>query len=141
MRLRIVLLTLVVAGVTAGVAAGGGNGSDKFVLRGPDSSADCDTGGLPGNTGDGGFAVINAPSDGTVEATVSLKGVAPNTTYNVYLIQGGADCVTVDATITTNGQGNGTAHVFEPSVSSHAWVGVETNNFAIRYVTELYNHQ
>ena len=62
-----------------------------------------------------GFAVI-VRVDGNVVAEVSLKGGLPNTTYNVRLIQtpSGSDCFTFDGTLTTNGQGNGNAHIEEP---------------------------
>jgi len=62
-----------------------------------------------------GFAVIHQV-DGNVMAEVSLKGGLPNTTYNVRLIQtpSGSDCFVFDGTLTTNGQGNGNAHIEEP---------------------------
>jgi hypothetical protein len=45
-----------------------------------------------------------------------MKGVAPNATYRVFLIQTNDlfDCFRVDATLTTNGEGNGNVHVSEP---------------------------
>ena len=139
--LKLFLATLVVAGITAGVAAAGGGGSGKFPLLGPDGNAFCDGSGvLSGQDLGFGFAVINAPSNGTVETTVSLKGLTPNTTYNVELIQGVADCHTIDATITTNGTGNGTVHWSEPSVSTHAFVAVQSPTLNETYVTATYNH-
>jgi hypothetical protein len=139
--LRMLVATLVVAGLTAGVAAAGAGGSQKFDLLGPNGNAFCDGSGVISGAPGFGFAVINAPSNGTVEATVSLKGVKPNTTYGVGLIQGLADCGTIDGTITTNGQGNGNAHVSEPSVSSHAFVGlVEDPCLCTFYTTQTYNH-
>jgi len=109
--LKILVATLVVAGVTAGFAAAGAGGSQKFDLLGPTGNALCDGSGvLSGAPGAYGFAVINAPSDGTVATTVSIKGQQPNTTYDIRLVQGVADCFTVDAMVTTNGQGNGTVH-------------------------------
>jgi len=93
-----------------------------------------------GAPGGFGFANINAPSNGTVATTVSLKGLSPNMIYNVELIQGLADCFSIDATITTNGNGNGTVHWSEPSVSTHALVAVQSSDFVESYVTETYNH-
>jgi len=115
----------------------GAAGAEKFALQGPPFAANCDGGVIFSTPGDFGFAVINAPN-GTVQATVSLKKQQPNTTYDVYLIQGLADCSTVDATLTTNGQGNGTVHLSEPSVSTHAFVGLFGG--AGGFVTDAYNH-
>lgn len=134
------VLVLVLAAVTAGVATAMAGGSQKFDLLGPHGNSYCNGGVIAGEPGGFGFAVINAPSNDTVQATVSLKGLEPNTTYNVYLVQGSADCGTIDGTITTNVQGNGNVHVSEPSVSTHAFVGLETGGFSTSYVTDTYNH-
>jgi len=117
----------------------GAAGAGKFDLQGPNGSAFCDGSGVDaGAPGGFGFAVINAPSNGTVSATVSVKGLKPNTSYTVRLIQGVADCFTVDGTIVTNGVGNGTINVSEPSVSTHAFVAVDAAG--AEYVTNTYNH-
>jgi hypothetical protein len=141
-RLILLLVTLVVAGAVAGVAAAGAGGSAKLPLLGQDGSAFCDGSGVVSGTANGyGFAVINYDTDtNTVLATVSLKGLDPNTTYGVRLIQGQDDCFTTDGTFTTNGQGNGNISVSEPSVSSHALVAVDDSNFDDSYVTQTYNH-
>ena len=116
-----VCAVLVLSAIPAGAA-----GAGKFDLLGPTGNAFCDGSGvIAGAPGGFGFAVINAPANGTVKTTVSLKGQQPNTTYNIRLIQGIADCFTVDATVTTNGQGNGTGQWSEPSVSSTALVAVD----------------
>jgi hypothetical protein len=138
--LKLFVATLVVAGITAGYAAGGG--AEKFPLLGPDGDAFCDGSGVTsGEDGGFGFAVINAPGSGTVSATVSLKGLIPNTTYNVLLVQG-FDCATPDATITTNVMGNGTVHLSEPSVSTHVVIAVCIGvcGDGETYVTETYFH-
>jgi hypothetical protein len=143
---RISVIALIVAGLTTGVAVAGGGGSQKFELLGPNGNVFCNGGVISGAPGGFGFAVINAPGNDTVAATVSLKGLTPNTTYFVGLIQGVSDCVTDDGTITTNGQGNGTVHLSEPSVSTHAVVGVCTTVICAQppagevYVTDTYNH-
>jgi len=116
----------------------GAAGAGKFAINGPPFAQDCDGSSGFSTPGDFGFAVINAP-DGNVQATVSLKKQQPNTTFNVLLIQGNADCFTVDATLTTNGQGNGTVHLSEPSVSTHAFVGLLGGAIG-GYVTDVYNH-
>jgi hypothetical protein len=124
--LRLTLATLVVAAITAGAAAAGGGGAQKFDLLGPNGNAACDGSGVfSGSPGGFGFAVINAPGDNTVSATVHIDKQQPNTTYNVRLVQGISDCFSVDAQVTTNGQGNGTVHVSEPSTSSTALVAVD----------------
>ena len=142
-RARALAVALVAACVLAGVAAAGGNGSGKFDLLGPNGNALCDGSGvLSGAPGDFGFAVINAPSDGTVSATVSIKGQQPDTDYVIRLVQGDADCFTVDAMVTTNGQGNATVHLSEPSVSTTALIAVDTGALfgTPSFVTETYNH-
>jgi hypothetical protein len=138
---RTLLVALVVAGVTAGIATGGSNGSGKFALLGPDGNAFCDGSGVEaGDPGGFGFAVINA-GGGTVQATVSLKGLAANATYHVFIFQGNADCDTEDGTITTNGKGNGNGHFSEPSLSSHALVFLfQDVPGGDSYVTDTYNH-
>jgi hypothetical protein len=140
---KVLMLAALVAAVTAGIAAAGGNGSGKFALLGPNGEAWCNGSGVISGTDEGaGFAVINAPANGTVGATVSVKGGTPNTDVVVRLIQGGADCFTVDATGTTNGQGNATVKVSEASTSGAAFVAVD---FGVLYgdpslVTATYNH-
>lgn len=145
---KMLVATLVVAAVSAGIAAAGGNGSQKFDLLGPNGDAFCDGSGVvAGAPGGFGFAVIKAPSNDTVAATVSVKGLTANATYNVLLIQGDGDCFTSDTTLTTNGQGNGNARVSEASTSTTAFVAVclggisgSCNSASESYVTATYNH-
>ena len=138
---KLFLAAVVVAAIAAGTAAAG---ADKFELLGPNGNALCDGSGvLSGEPGNFGWAVINASEDGTVSATVSLKKQEPNTTYVVRLVQGIADCFTVDAEITTNGMGNATVHVSEPSVSSTALIAVDESSLEAgedEFVTETYHH-
>jgi hypothetical protein len=145
MRFRIVLVACAaVATVSAGFATAGGGGAQKFDLWGPEGAASCDgvgNGPNSGQAGGYGFAIINAPSNGTVQATVVVKGVEPNTTLGVYLVQSNDDCGTVDGTITTNGQGKGSVHISEPSVSDYAFVRVRvTAPYYHDYVAAYYNH-
>jgi hypothetical protein len=134
------VVALVVTALGASVTAAAG--AQRFDLQGPHGNVFCDGSGVLAGVADGfGFAVINAPANGTVAATVSLKGVQPDTEYSVFLIQGVADCGgTPDGTIMTNRQGNGTAYVSEPSVSDHALVGVMTAGMATVFVTTTYWH-
>ena len=136
---RLFFAAVVVAAIAAGTAAAG---ADKFALLGPDGNALCDGSGvITGAPGGFGFAVINASADGNISATVSLKKQTPNTTYVVRLIQG-ADCFTVDAQVTTNGKGNATVHLSEPSVSTHALIAVDEGSLGAgdQFVTETYNY-
>ena len=60
-----------------------------------------------------GFAVINEDSAGNITAEVSLKGGTPNHTYALEIVQTphGQGCGVPQGTLTTNGQGNGNAHL------------------------------
>ena len=137
---RLLLAAIVVAAIAAGTAVAG---ADKLQLLGPDGNAFCDGSGvITGAPGGFGFAVINASADGRVSATVSLKKQTPNATYVVRLVQG-ADCFDIDAEMTTNGKGNATVHLTEPSVSTHALVAVDEGSLGSggdRFVTETYDH-
>ena len=142
---KTVVATLAVAGLTVGIAAAAAGGSQKLDLLGPDGIAYCDGSGvLSGEPGGFGFAIINAPSNGAVEATISAKNLTPNTTYNVLLIQGVADCYTPDGTITTTAQGKGNLHVSEVSTSTHALVQVVCTGYPCdpddSFVTDTYYH-
>lgn len=137
---KLFFAAVVVAAIAAGTAAAG---ADKFELLGPNGNAFCDGSGvISGDPGGFGFAVINASADGRVSATVSLKKQEPNTTYVVRLVQGGADCFTVDAEVTTNEVGNATVHLSEESVSSTALIAVDEGALFAgdAFVTETYEH-
>ena len=75
-----------------------------------------------------------------MSATVSLKGLTPDTDYVIRLIQG-VDCYVVDATVTTNRQGNAKVHLSEASVSGTAFIAVDEGSLfgAPMFVTETYN--
>jgi hypothetical protein len=65
---------------------------------------------IAGLTGSG-FAVINSSSGpNNFELTVSLKGAAPNTNFEVYL-ELGSTPIGVVGTFTTNKAGNGNFHI------------------------------
>jgi hypothetical protein len=75
----------------------------------------CSTG-AAGGAPTGGFAIIHSTGSNALTAEVSLKGATPNTTYTLALVQtpSGTDCFDPEATITTNGVGNGNVHIQEP---------------------------
>lgn len=76
-----------------------------------------------------GFAVFNANKN-KLSAVVSLKGAPADTEFPIRLIQGGtgggSDCFTVDGTLTTNGNGQGTLNVAEPPAGTRAQVIIDT---------------
>jgi hypothetical protein len=113
-------------------------GAQKVDLLGPHGVAFCNGSGASGSPGFG-FAVVNHHA-GNVAAEIAMKGVAPNTTYNVRLIQTNdvADCFRTDATLTTNGQGNGNVHVSEPIEpgATSVFVAVVTVTLSEIYVTK-----
>ncbi len=113
----VIALAVLLVAMTAAPALA--TGADKQPLVGPSAVVWCsDVTPFPGEDASEagpGFVVFNYDRDAnTVMANVALKGATPNTTYVVRLIQGGSgDCFTVDGTITTNGQGNGTLTIYE----------------------------
>jgi hypothetical protein len=127
MRKRFLLLVATAAAVAAWSAVGaqaagpaGAPGAQKEGLVGPSANLFCvGLAPVPGEnisqTGPG-FVVFNQDiSANTISANVVLKGADPNQPYVIRLVQSdGSDCLTVDATLTTNGQGNGQAQVIEP---------------------------
>jgi hypothetical protein len=141
---RLLLATLVVAGVTAGVAAGGG-GRMTFPLLGPAGNAFCDGSGVVSGTPGGyGTATITAGPINTsrldlVSTTVTITGQQANTVYNIRVVQGVADCNTVDGTITTDADGNGTGSFTEPDVSHTALVAVNPSTGPY-FVTATLHH-
>ena len=98
-------LTLIVFPGTAGARA-----SKEVVF---DKTEGICTSGLISGTPTDSFAVINTHA-GNVSAEVSLKGLEPNTTYQVDLVQtpSGESCLQApgETSLTTNGRGNGNAH-------------------------------
>ena len=127
--------------LSPGSGSGAREGAQKFDLLGPAGNAFCDGSGvLSGAPGNFGFAIINAPANKTVEATVYIEKQTPNTLYLIRLVQGQSDCFTVDTTVMTNKQGNATVHFSEPSTSSHALIVVDTPVLGVHFVTKTYFH-
>jgi hypothetical protein len=83
------------------------------------------TSGLTSGTPTDSFAVINTHA-GNISAEVAVKGLEPNTTYQVDLVQtpSGESCLQSpgETSLTTNGQGNGNAHWSEPILSGQTGV-------------------
>ena len=101
--------------VLALASPAGASGATKQTLL-DHSGGNCSTGATSG-TPTTSFAIINT-AGGNVSLEVSVKGLSPNTTYDVDLIQtpSGESCLQSpgETTLTTNGQGNGNAHLREP---------------------------
>jgi hypothetical protein len=134
--LRLLLVTCVVAGVTAGFAAGAA--PQTFQLLG-DFDARCDGSGVGGTPGHYGFARFYAPSNTTIKAIVQITQ-EPNTPFEVELIQGDSDCNTVDATVMTDSQGRASVRVSEPITSSHALINVYNTITGTEENTQTYWH-
>lgn len=67
----------------------------------------------PAGLAGGGFVIFNnSAGPNNLEITLSLKGAAPNTTFNVYLgVDSWATGSALVGTVTTNKQGNGNFHL------------------------------
>ena len=119
--------------ITAGPALAGnsrGGGAQKAPLTAATNSSNTDC-----SQGDPaapavGFAILNTAgkpggADNKVVGEVSLKDGTPNTTYMVFLQKASDDCGNGGgiATLTTNNQGNGNAHI-ESLVAPLAGPGV-----------------
>jgi hypothetical protein len=133
-QLRVRSASLSALGASSAVAQRhhhAGNGAQKAPLfEQPGEPEDgCTAGGPPGEVS--GFAVLNtADSHQTVIGEVSLKGGAPNTTYEVILEQhftpGDLSCAETSAgTLTTNGRGNGNQHISVARVPGTTTFSVE----------------
>jgi hypothetical protein len=75
-----------------------------------------------------GFVVLNTNGNGGLSAQVSVKGGTPNSTYDIWVNQDPGTCplgvATAPGALTTNGQGNGNAHVTLPRVAgaTNFWI-------------------
>jgi hypothetical protein len=74
-------------------------------------------------TGGSGFANINKTGSGGLIANVVVKGAQPNTTYHIRLIQpASGDCQTIDATLTTDVDGDASFNVHKAAAGGAAFV-------------------
>ena len=123
-------LAAVALGVaTASVALAGGNGAQRSGLSPQAGSmmGQCEPG---SGRGSNGFVMLNAPGKpgaaNKLVGEVSLKRGAPNTTYMVAVSVGANNCMP-EGTLTTNGVGNGNAHIDDPTLGTGTFYVVLTD--------------
>lgn len=123
-------ISAILAGALAGAStASAASGADRFTFFGGFmAAAHCDGSGIIPSpqtqpVPSFGFAIIQA-TPGRVRAVVAIREI-PYGYYTVRLIQGAADCHTVDWAGFTNASGAATIIVSEPVISSTAFVAVD----------------
>jgi hypothetical protein len=126
-----IAVTLAVAAATATGAFAGGNGAMRSGLS-PQSGSMTGNQCQPGSgSGTNGFVMLNAPGQpgnaNKLIGEVSLKNAAPNTTYMVAVSVADSNNCMPETTLTTNGQGNGNAHIADPSLGSGSFFVVLTD--------------
>ena len=124
-----VAVTLAVAAAAATGAFAGGNGAQRSGLS-PQSGSmamQCKPG---SGAGTNGFVMLNAPGQpgnaNKLIGEVSLKNATPNTTYMVAVSVGDQNCMP-EGSLTTNGQGNGNAHIADSSLTNGSFYVVLTD--------------
>jgi hypothetical protein len=119
------VVCLSVLGACAAATYADSQGASKQVVF-EHTSGNCATGLISG-VPTGSFGIINTHA-GNVSVEVSLKGLEPNTTYQLDLVQtpSGESCLQVpgETSFTTNGRGNGNAHLSEPILPGQTGVFV-----------------
>jgi hypothetical protein len=114
--------------VLASGALAGGNGAQRSGLSPQSGSltSDCQAG---SGSGGNGFVILNAPGQpgnaNKLIGEVSLKNGTPNTTYMVNVSVGDDNCMP-EGTLTTNGVGNGNAHIADPTLGTGTFYVVLT---------------
>jgi hypothetical protein len=120
-------------GVTTAIATGasaGGNGAQLSGLsqQSGSTTSQCVQG---SGAGTNGFVMLNAPGQpgnaSKLIGEVSLKRGTPNTTYMVEVSVGNQNCMP-EGTLTTNGVGNGNAHIADPTLGSGSFYVVLTDS-------------
>jgi hypothetical protein len=151
--MRAIGAAIVIAASIYAASALTATAADQFTFFGGfQAAASCDGSGIIPSpqtlpAPDFGFAIIGAPSNGEVQATVAIRDI-PRGYYTIRLIQGFADCQTMDWAGFTNGAGVVTVHLSEPAVSSTAFIAVDQyatfdgvpQEVNSSFVTETYRH-
>src|SRR5438128_1022642 len=121
--MRATAAALVIGALIYAVSAQAATAPDQFTFFGGfQAAAYCDGSGIVPSpqtlpAPDFGFAIIGPATSDQVIATVAIRDI-PNGYYTVRLIQGIADCHTIDWAGFTNAAGAVTIHLSEPAVSS-----------------------
>jgi hypothetical protein len=110
--------TALATGAFAGNPASNGAQRSGLSPTSGSTSSQCVEG---SGAGTNGFVILNAPGPpGAAKkliGEVSLKRGAPNTTYMVNVSVGNDNCMP-EGTLTTNGQGNGNAHIADSTLTN-----------------------
>ena len=132
MRKVIIGVAAAAVGVATAIATGasaGGNGAQLSGLspQQGNGTSNC----VQGNgAATNGFVMLNAPGQpGNARkliGEVSLKRGTPNTTYTVQVAVGNQNCMP-EGTLTTNGVGNGNAHIADPTLGNGTFYVVLTD--------------
>jgi hypothetical protein len=115
-----IAVTLAVATAAATGAFAGGNGAMRSGLS-PQSGSTTNQCQQGSGAGTNGFVILNAPGQpgnaSKLIGEVSLKRGAPNATYMVKVATDANNCMP-EGTLTTNGQGNGNAHIADTTLGN-----------------------
>jgi hypothetical protein len=109
------LATVAIMAGTAFAAQPTGAGAGKAQLFDTAAGFTCPLGATDTSGPAFGFAVLNTDANGDLIVQVSVKGGTRNSTYDIWVNQDPGACPlavpTAPGALTTNGQGNGNAHV------------------------------
>ena len=138
-KLSALVVMVAAFGVLAGTASANANRVDVF---GPNFQWNCALTGSSGpKTPTGSYAVLQYDqTNNTVGGTVQLKGMAPNATFAVRLIQDIGSCFTTAGILTTNGQGNGTLHVSAPATSTQVALSFQNTSTFTFFESDIFTH-
>ena len=132
MRKVIIGVAAAAVGVTTAIATGASAGGNGAQLSGLSPQQGNGTNNCVEGTGaaTNGFVMLNAPGQpgnaSKLIGEVSLKRGAPNTTYTVQVSVGNQNCMP-EGTLTTNGVGNGNAHIADPKLGGGSFYVVLTD--------------
>jgi hypothetical protein len=121
----------------AGTADGQGAQKRGLYLQSGSATSECESHTPATDESANGFVILNAP--GKVGATdqvigeVSLKKATPDTTFMVFLAQSGM--CTNAGSLTTNGQGNGNAHIDGMGAGGEYYVVLQDTMMNERYAS------
>jgi hypothetical protein len=126
---------------SGGASALAGQGDTRVpLIRDPSNNCERGADAIPGTgSSTNSFVVVHPAGQNTLGVEVVLRDAEPDATYNVFLIQVIADpgelgtapdCLTQDATLTTNAQGSGIVHLSEERLAEATFFHVYLYSFA-----------